>query len=91
MPAKQNSAAPMTIRAWLEQQFPTAKGVTLKRMVQDGRVLINGTSARSLKQEIGLTDKPALRTATIETEKHPPEDLRIVYEDADLLVANRPD
>jgi 23S rRNA pseudouridine1911/1915/1917 synthase len=90
MPAKQNSAAPMTIRAWLEQQFPTAKGVTLKRMVQDGRVLINGTSARSLKQEIGLTDKPALRTATIETEKHPPEDLRIVYEDADLLVASKP-
>jgi 23S rRNA pseudouridine1911/1915/1917 synthase len=90
MPANQNSAAPMTIKAWLQQQFPTAKGVTLKRMVQDGRVLVNGTSARSLKQEIGSTDKPALQNATADTEQHPPQDLRIVYEDGDLLVVSKP-
>jgi 23S rRNA pseudouridine1911/1915/1917 synthase len=90
MPAKQNSAAPMTVRAWLQQQFPMAKGVTLKRMVQDGRVLVNGTPVRSLKQEMGPLDKAALRQPVAAAEKPPARELQIVYEDADLLVANKP-
>ena len=46
----------MTLLDLLLRKFPAAKRQTLKRMVQDRRVTINGTPAASLKQPVGLQD-----------------------------------
>jgi 23S rRNA pseudouridine1911/1915/1917 synthase len=75
----------------LKRQFPTAKQTTLRRMLRDGRVRINGTTAQRMKQPIGETDK-------IEVISLPPPSrpipsvhpLKIVFEDDDLLIVNKP-
>ena len=96
---------------WLTQRFPTAKKLTLRRMVAEGRVRVNGRRALRFHQPIVEADtivvdesppkaKPgamnrsrpaggtnARRPAPAAGEVAPPE---IVYEDADVLVVNKP-
>jgi 23S rRNA pseudouridine1911/1915/1917 synthase len=75
----------------LKQQFPTAKQTTLRQMLRDGRVRINGMAARRMKQPIGETDKievvslppPSRPIASV----HP---LKIIFEDDDLLIVDKP-
>jgi 23S rRNA pseudouridine1911/1915/1917 synthase len=75
----------------LKREFPQAKQTTLRRMLADGRVRINGQIARKLKQPIQQTDKveitsrPSRREPTLSV--HP---LRIIFEDEDLLVVDKP-
>lgn len=79
----------MTLRDWLHQQFPNAKGVTLKRMVEQGRVLISGNPARTLKQPIVPTDRVTLQKSAKPAQPTSSE-LKIVYEDVDILVVDKP-
>ncbi|HEY8669130.1 MAG TPA: RluA family pseudouridine synthase [Tepidisphaeraceae bacterium] len=75
----------------LLQQFPDAKRQTLKRMVEAGRVRINGRPAHKLKQPVGERDIVEFidRQPAPPAHKHrPPFD--VIYEDADLLVVNKP-
>jgi len=69
--------------------LPQAKRQNLKRMVAAGRVTVNGEPARSLKDPVAeadiveVLDRPAPRQRSIEP-------LRIVHEDPDLIVIEKP-
>ncbi len=72
----------------LRRDFPSAKRQTLKRMVQDRRVLINRVPAAKLTQVIQPTDQivvgPAKKVAK------PALPFPIIFEDADILVIDKP-
>jgi RluA family pseudouridine synthase len=78
-----------TLLEWLVQKYPNAKRQTLREMVGQRRVSINGKLARSLKEAVGEADKvtvgkrPQRLRASIEP-------LRIVHEDEDVLVVTKP-
>jgi 23S rRNA pseudouridine1911/1915/1917 synthase len=79
---------------YLIRRYPTAKRQTLKRMVEEGRVSVNDAPARKLKQPLAEADRvevderPAARGPAVSSRVG--RMLRIVHEDADLLVANKP-
>ena len=79
---------------WLIERYPTAKRQTLKRMVQAGRVTVNGTPAAMLKQPLAEGDKIAVDaadgSASPKRPAGPPPHLRIVHEDSDILVLDKP-
>jgi 23S rRNA pseudouridine1911/1915/1917 synthase len=82
----------MILSDWLARKYPTAKRQTLKRMVEAGRVRINGHRASRLKQlilpedKLDVTDAPVAKASAAPS----PTGLAIVYEDEDLLVLNKP-
>ncbi len=81
-----------TLLDCLAQRYPTAKRTTLRRMIQAGRVRINDVVARSANQKIEVSDqlttddRPSIKPAAREHISA----LSIVYEDEDVLVANKP-
>ena len=75
---------------WLIEKYPTAKRQTLKRMVQAGRVTVNGRPAATLKDSLSETDLVAVDSAEKTPTHAPPHDLRIVFEDDDILVLDKP-
>ena len=91
---------PPTLLDWLAAKYPAAKRQTLRRMVQAGRVTINGGAARNAKQLVGggdivvVTDDGRPRRAGGATSAANRIDraprLDIVYEDADVLVVDKP-
>ncbi len=74
---------------WLVTKFPLAKRQNLKRMVEAGRVLINGVAAKKLKQEVAETDQIVVsdRGSRATAGMHP---LVLVHEDEDVIVVNKP-
>jgi 23S rRNA pseudouridine1911/1915/1917 synthase len=72
----------------LLQLFPKAKRQNLKRMVQSGRVTINGRKAKQLKQLVTEKDKIQIDSAP----KPRPESLPfgIVFEDEEIIVIDKP-
>ena len=79
----------MLLLEWLIREYPTAKRQTLRRMVQEGRVSINGQPARSLKAAVGQKDE----VRVMRREAPPPpsvEPLAVVHEDEDVLVVVKP-
>ena len=78
----------------LARQFPTAKRQTLRRMIEAGRVTINGKLARRAAEAVGMGDDVVVADQSqgpVVAPKAPPaSELAIVYEDADLLVVNKP-
>jgi 23S rRNA pseudouridine1911/1915/1917 synthase len=83
---------PQTLLDWLAARFPGAKKQTLKRMVEAGRVRVNGKPARKLGQALEASDRVTAdeRPTSVRPPPHRPGGLEIVYEDADLLVVNKP-
>lgn len=80
-----------TILDWLQAHYPTAKRTTLRRMVQAGRVRVNGAPVARVGQVLAGSDQVSVD----ERPSGPPSvrgqsPLRIVYEDADLLVVDKP-
>jgi 23S rRNA pseudouridine1911/1915/1917 synthase len=73
----------------LIHRFPQAKKQTLRRMLEEGRVMLNGAPAKSLKQAVGESDK-----LDIADKPKPPrptlDPLTLVHEDQDLLVIVKP-
>jgi 23S rRNA pseudouridine1911/1915/1917 synthase len=80
----------MTLLQWLEQHYPTAKRQNLKRMVEAGRVHINGKAAGRLKDEIPESAKVEVNDTPRTAAPAPPHDLEIIHEDPDLLIVNKP-
>jgi 23S rRNA pseudouridine1911/1915/1917 synthase len=83
---------PQTLLDWLAAHFSKAKKQTLKRMVEAGRVRVNGKPARKLAQPLEATDGVTVdeRPASARRAPHRSGELEIMYEDADLLVVNKP-
>lgn len=81
-----------TLLDWLIQKYPLAKRQTFKRMLEAGRVRINGRRPATLRQPVGPTDQvevldhPPASSRTVE----PPPPFGIVFEDDDLIVVNKP-
>lgn len=90
----QHAAMPnATLLDWLLRKFPEAKRQTLKRMVEAGRVQINSRPAVRLKQPLSPDDiievierSPQEKSAN----QDPASKLRILYEDADVMVVDKP-
>jgi 23S rRNA pseudouridine1911/1915/1917 synthase len=75
----------------LRVQFPTAKNQTLKQMVADGRVWVNGTRAKKLSQPLAESDVMRVDERGKSTPPKPTlAPLRLVHEDDDLLVIDKP-
>lgn len=82
-----------TLIDWLSRKYPLAKRQTLKRMVESRRVRINGRPAVRLKQPLGPEDRIEVSDANRQersTAKKIDPRLRIVYEDLDLIVVDKP-
>ncbi|HZK81389.1 MAG TPA: RluA family pseudouridine synthase [Humisphaera sp.] len=79
-----------TILDWLVENYPTAKRQTLKRMVQANRVAVNERPVKTLKQEICDGDKIAVDARPAPELATQPAQLRIIFQDADLLVVDKP-
>jgi 23S rRNA pseudouridine1911/1915/1917 synthase len=83
-----------TVLTWLSQRHPTSKRQTLRRMLQAGRVTVNGRVIRNAKVSLAPNDRvvvsDAPRTPVPVRDTHRPAALRIVHEDADLLVVDKP-
>ncbi len=79
----------MLLLDWLIAAYPQAKRQTLRDMLAQGRVSVNGQRARSLKQEIVQADRvevggrPVQPLATIDP-------LTIIHEDDEILVVYKP-
>jgi RluA family pseudouridine synthase len=84
---------PSSLLENLSLLFPTAKRTTLRRMIQDARVRVNG-------DVVLRANTPIEKGAKVEVIDPTPEKLRparakklpfpVVFEDADLLVINKP-
>jgi RluA family pseudouridine synthase len=81
-----------TLHDWLRKQYPAAKQNTLRKMVEDGRVWLNGTVARKLKIPVTDDSKVEVRDRVRQAPREPASvhPLRIVHEDEDLLVVEKP-
>jgi 23S rRNA pseudouridine1911/1915/1917 synthase len=80
-----------TVMDWLVRRYPAAKRQTLRRMVQAGRVSINGAPVSRINQAIAPGDLVEARdqpNSPAAAPKNLPFD--IIYEDADLLVVTKP-
>ena len=71
----------------LAKQFPTAKRQTLKRMVHDGRVLINGLAVARLDHSVNAQDRLVVNPPRKVLPRPP---FPIIYEDQDVLVIGKP-
>jgi 23S rRNA pseudouridine1911/1915/1917 synthase len=80
---------PRLLLDYLLEQFPQAKRQTLKRMVEDGRVLVSGMRARKLKQPLKRQDQVVVMSRPQRPRAYP-YPLQIVHEDDDVLVVSKP-
>jgi 23S rRNA pseudouridine1911/1915/1917 synthase len=80
----------MTLQDRLCREFPTAKRQTLKRMVQNGRVTVNGVLARRLDQTIKPQDRVVVAGAAKEIAPRPRLPFAIIHEDRDILIIDKP-
>jgi 23S rRNA pseudouridine1911/1915/1917 synthase len=90
-----------TLLDWLVRRYPTAKRETLRQMVRDGRVTVNGATPRGVKGEIAASDRVEVadrRPERIDRSRRAASSrllrrrlpFAMVYEDADLLVVDKP-
>lgn len=92
-----------TLAEWLAQTYPASTRQTLRKMVADGRVSINGTPARRFKDPVGAKDRvtvqirPSRASGILpkgqpskKPDSAPPRSLDVRYEDTDVLVVFKP-
>jgi len=76
---------------WLISKYPQSSRTTLKRMLEQGRVTVNGRPVRVMKMPIGESDVVAVRDRAAAAPAKPSlAPMTLVYEDADLLVLDKP-
>jgi 23S rRNA pseudouridine1911/1915/1917 synthase len=81
---------PQTVLDWLAAKYPQAKRTSLRRMLEAGRVSLNGRRVVNGKTPVGDDDQVAVADRPPEPIKPLLEPLTLVYEDADLLVVDKP-
>ena len=82
----------LTVLDWLVRKYPLAKRQTLKRMVEGRRVRVNGRAVKKLSESLGGGDSVEVDESKVAA-RPPADETRlegIVFEDADLLVVNKP-
>ena len=80
------------LQDWLRKQFPQAKQNTLRSMLFNNRVRINGAVARKMTQPIRESDQIEISDRPRQEEPPPSSihPLELIYEDEYLLVVNKP-
>jgi 23S rRNA pseudouridine1911/1915/1917 synthase len=78
-----------TLAARLKTLFPEASGVSRKDWLAHGRVTVNGAVVRDGRTPVAAGDRVRLGAETV-ARVHLPHPLRLVHEDADLLVIDKP-
>jgi 23S rRNA pseudouridine1911/1915/1917 synthase len=84
---------PDLLQDWLRKKYPNAKQTTLRQMLAADRVRVNGVAVRKMNQpiqasdQIEVSDRIRQPRAMPVSSIHPME---MIYEDADLLVINKP-
>ncbi|MEI8198238.1 MAG: RluA family pseudouridine synthase [Phycisphaerae bacterium] len=93
----QPTPQPTTIFDWLQSHFPGASKTTLRDMVANKRIVLNHVPVRSLKQTLAPGDTPEVRDigstiggATGSAKVILDEKLKIVYQDTDIMVVEKP-
>jgi len=88
---------PPTLLDWLAARYPAAKRQTLRRMLQDRRVTVNGRPAIAANRPVCAGDTVEVRDRSEKPRRverrepsHGPVPLHIVHEDADVLVVDKP-
>ncbi len=85
---------PDDLHARLQRRFPTAKPATLRQMLRDGRVRVNGTVARRLTDPLKPSDEvevgDTLRVANKPQFRPMLQPMTLVLDDADFLVVDKP-
>ncbi|HEX4792602.1 MAG TPA: RluA family pseudouridine synthase [Humisphaera sp.] len=82
-----------TLIDFLARRFPASTRTTLRQMLKSGRVRVNGSRALDAKRTIEprdnvqVIDRPREVAPDTSRQQH---SLAIVYEDADVLVVNKP-
>lgn len=76
---------PQTLLDALQSLFPDSSKTTLRQMLRGDRVRVNGMPERDAKREIGGEDRV---TIAEKSDRIDPR-VRILYEDADLIVVNK--
>ena len=74
-----------TLLDLLQQRFPDSSKTTLRTMLKSDRVRVNGQPERDAKREIAAGDEVSVAGHSIRLDPR----IRIVYEDADLLVIDK--
>lgn len=69
----------------LQEQFPDSSKTTLRTMLKSDRVRVNGEPERDAKREIGADDRVEVGNQGPRIDPR----VRIVYEDADLIVVDK--
>ena len=87
--ARTPPAAPRTVMEWLIAHYPDARRNTLRRMVEHHAVTLHGKVVRSLKQPLSPQDQPVVG-GTIRTEAPFRGGLKIIHQDADILIIRKP-
>jgi 23S rRNA pseudouridine1911/1915/1917 synthase len=81
----------MTLVERLHAEFPGASGRSVKQWLGAGRVRVNGEVARDGRVPVGPRDRVTLGPAQgPPAEVALPRDLRVIHEDAQLLVVDKP-
>src|SRR5688572_30414860 len=81
----------MLLLDYLQKKYPTAKKMTLKRMLSEGRVRVNGKPADRLKAEVGEKDKVEVNERpVVQRPRYTVAPLELIHEDADVLVVRKP-
>ncbi len=80
----------MTVLDLLVEKLPTAKRTTLRRLLEAGRVRVDGAIVRRLSQPVGESAKCEIAPASPAIVRRLDPGFRTVYEDADLLVVDKP-
>jgi tRNA pseudouridine32 synthase/23S rRNA pseudouridine746 synthase/23S rRNA pseudouridine1911/1915/1917 synthase len=74
-----------TLLDLLQQRFPDSSKTTLRTMLRDDRVRVNGAPERDAKRTIGADDRVEI---TGRSERIDPR-VRVLFEDADLIVIDK--
>jgi 23S rRNA pseudouridine1911/1915/1917 synthase len=69
----------------LQQRFPDSSKTTLRTMLKSDRVRVNGQPERDAKRELGPDDRVEIGSQSLRLDPR----VRIIYEDADLLVVDK--
>ena len=85
----QPPVAGRTVMDWLVAEYPNAKKGTLRKLIENHAVMLNGRAVRSLKQPLTPADKPVVGDSN---RRQAPfrGGLKILYQDADILIIRKP-
>ncbi len=84
MPARRIVDAPASLIDALQTLYPDSSKTTLRKMLQSGRIRVNGEIEKNAKRELERDD--VIDIAQKETQLELPPGLTILHEDEDLIV-----